>query len=105
MDNAPIAKEFKKYWNIPIVVEYDANVATHGEYVVNGKNTEVFVAITLGTGVGGGVVINGKLFNGFNGADAELGHFVIMYNGNLCTCGNRGCWEIYASAMQQLKAD
>lgn len=98
MDNAPIVEEFQKYWDIPVVLENDANAAAFGEYIVNGKNAEVFVAITLGTGVGGGVVISGKLFKGFNGAGAELGHSVIMYNGNLCTCGNRGCWETYASA-------
>jgi len=98
MDNAPIAEEFKKYWDIPVEIENDANVAAYGEYVANGDNSQVFVAITLGTGVGGGVIIDGNVFRGSNGAGAELGHISLVHNGEPCSCGRKGCWESYASA-------
>lgn len=83
---------------MPIVLENDANAAAYGEYIINGNNAEVFIAITLGTGVGGGVILNGEIFKGHNGAGAELGHMVIVTNGEPCTCGRSGCWESYASA-------
>jgi len=98
MNDAPVAEEFRKHWDILVVLENDANAAAYGEYVVNGENAEVFLAITLGTGVGGGVIINGKIFTGFNGAGAELGHSTLIHNGLPCTCGKKGCWEVYASA-------
>lgn len=106
MNNAPVVEEFKKHWDIPVFLENDANAAAYGEYVINGENADVFVAITLGTGVGGGVIIGGKVFSGFNGAGAELGHSTLIYNGLPCTCGKKGCWEVYASAtalVQQTK--
>ena len=65
------------------------------------------IAVTLGTGVGGGIIIDRKIFTGFNFAGAELGHFIIVENGEQCTCGTRGCWEAYASAsalIRQTKA-
>ena len=52
---------------------------------------------TLGTGIGGGIVLNGKIYNGFNSAGGEFGHSVFVHNGLPCTCGNKGCWEVYAS--------
>ena len=77
----------------------DANAAAYGEYIAGaGKGTESFVMITLGTGVGGGIVLDGKILSGFNGAGAELGHTVIQMNGERCTCGRNGCFEAYASA-------
>lgn len=80
-------------------VDNDANAAAYGEFVAGaGKGTNNFVAITLGTGVGGGVIIDGKIFSGSNGAGAELGHTVIQMNGEPCSCGRNGCWEAYASA-------
>ena len=106
MNDAPVADEFKKHWDIPVFLENDANAAAYGEYVANGEDAEVFIAVTLGTGVGGGVIINGKVFTGFNGAGAELGHSTLIHNGLPCTCGKKGCWEVYASAtalVQQTK--
>lgn len=103
MDNAPIATEFQQYWDIPVVLENDANAAAYGEYIINGNNAEIFIAITLGTGVGGGVIINGEIFKGHNGAGAELGHMVIVADGEPCTCGRSGCWESYASATALIK--
>ncbi len=97
--NVPLAEELKKRLNKEVFVENDANAAAYGEYVAGaGKGTESFVAITLGTGVGGGVIIDGKIFGGSNGAGAELGHTVIQMNGVPCSCGRNGCFEAYASA-------
>lgn len=96
-DNVPLADELRKYIDVPVQVENDANAAAYGEYIINGNNAKSFVAITLGTGVGGGVVINNGIYRGFNGAGGELGHITLVHNGEPCTCGNDGCWEAYAS--------
>ena len=96
--NAPIREEFQKYYNLPVVLENDANAAAYGEYMINGDNCGIFIAITLGTGVGGGIILDGNIFRGSNGAGAELGHFTLVHNGLPCTCGKKGCWESYASA-------
>ena len=96
-DNVPISEELKKYIDVPVQIENDANAAAYGEYVINGNNVDSFVAITLGTGVGGGVIINKNIYRGFNGAGGELGHITLVHNGEHCTCGNDGCWEAYAS--------
>ncbi|MEE1049471.1 MAG: ROK family protein [Clostridia bacterium] len=96
-DNVPLAEELKKYIDVPIAVENDANAAAYGEFYVNGNGADSFIAITLGTGVGGGIIIDKKIYTGFNGAGGELGHTVIVYNGEPCTCGTNGCWEAYAS--------
>lgn len=96
--NTPMREELKKYIDKPIYMENDANVAALAEYSVLNKEMQCFIAITLGTGVGGGMVINGRIFSGFNGAGGELGHIVITEDGEACTCGRKGCWEAYASA-------
>ena len=88
---------FQKYYNIPVVLENDANSAAYGEYIANGGDAGVFLAITLGTGVGGGIILDKKIFRGANGAGGELGHFTLVHNGALCSCGKKGCWEAYAS--------
>lgn len=85
--------------DVPIYMENDANAAALGEYAAGaGKGSQSMVAITLGTGVGGGAVLNGKLYTGFNYAGMEVGHFVLEQGGRLCTCGRRGCFEAYCSA-------
>ena len=77
----------------------DANAAAYGEFIAGaGKGTKNFVAVTLGTGVGGGIIINGEIYTGFNGIAGELGHFSIEMDGVICSCGRSGCWEAYASA-------
>lgn len=86
-----------------VYVENDANVAAYGEYFANGNNCKSFVFITLGTGVGGGVILDGNIYRGFNGAGAELGHIIINMNGEPCTCGINGCWEAYASVTALVK--
>lgn len=98
--NFPIVKLLKKYVPIDkIYLDNDANAAALGEAMGGAaKGADIAVMITLGTGVGGGVVIGGKVFSGFNFAGAELGHTVIEYNGAACTCGRKGCWEAYSSA-------
>lgn len=98
MEHYPMAKKIKEFLDLPIIIDNDANCAALGEYKVNGNETDVFVLITLGTGVGSGVIINGKIFHGFNGAASELGHITIVSGGEKCTCGKEGCWEAYASA-------
>jgi len=97
MEHAMIADEFRKYLDLPVNLENDANAAALGEYEVNGNGAKSYVFITLGTGVGGGVIIDGKIYRGFNGVGAELGHTVMVAGGEDCTCGRKGCWESYAS--------
>lgn len=103
MDHVPLVAELKKYFDLPISVLNDANAAAFGEYMINGKNVDSFVFITLGTGVGGGVVINKKVYSGFNGAGGELGHITLVHDGEPCNCGNIGCWEAYASVTALIK--
>ena len=80
-------------------IENDANAAALGEYLAgSAKGAKNAGAITLGTGVGGGIIIDGKIYSGSNFAGAELGHMVIVKDGKECACGRRGCWETYASA-------
>lgn len=89
---------------IPVVIANDANVAALGEAKFGaGKNYKDSVLITLGTGVGGGIIINGKIFAGNRSAGAEIGHMIININGNQCTCGLKGCYEAYASASALIK--
>lgn len=103
--NTPLASLVsQKLDGKPVHVENDANVAAYAEYVAgNAKGVENSVTITLGTGVGGGMIINGKIYSGFNGKGAEFGHMVIERDGWLCGCGRRGCWEAYASVTGLIK--
>ena len=94
----PLVSVMEKMTGIKTGIENDANAAAFGEYIAGaGKGTKDFGAITLGTGVGGGVIIDGKIYSGFNSAAAEIGHTVIKYDGETCSCGRRGCFESYAS--------
>lgn len=98
-DNTPMVKYIQEHINKPVYVENDANAAAYGEYVAGaGKGHNSLVCITLGTGVGGGVVTDGKILTGFNFAGAELGHMVIEADGVQCSCGRKGCFEAYSSA-------
>lgn len=82
-----------------VYIENDANAAALGEALAGAaKGAQSCVCITLGTGVGGGIIIDGHIYGGFNFAGAELGHTVIVVDGEMCTCGRQGCWEAYASA-------
>ena len=96
---ADLSKLISKIANIKqIVVENDANAATYGEYCLAEKPPEGLIYLGLGTGVGGGLVINGNPFKGQHGTAMEAGHIIIEANGRLCGCGNQGCMEQYASA-------
>ena len=97
--NVPIAELILKRIKKPVKVSNDANVAALGETLFGaGKGYTDTILITLGTGVGGGIVIGGKLFEGNESKGAKLGHSVICVNGEPCACGRRGCLEAYASA-------
>ncbi len=97
--NLPVVELMQKYINKPFYVENDANAAAYGEFIAGAaKGANDAVCITLGTGVGGGIIINGKIYSGFNFAGAEIGHTVIDPNGPECTCGRKGCFEVFSSA-------
>ena len=98
--NFPIAALFKRYLPVKeVYVANDANAAALGEALAGAsRGSKNSVMITLGTGVGGGVILDGKIYSGFNHAAGELGHIVIKHGGRLCSCGRRGCWEAYSSA-------
>ena len=86
----------KNLGDIPVFVDNDANCAALGEYYKS-KKSDSFIFVTLGTGIGGGIILGGKLFTGRNGAAGELGHIVTRAGGRPCNCGREGCWERYGS--------
>lgn len=100
MKQCPIVKMLSERTGIKnIFVANDADAAAYGEAVAGAaKGVANSVMITLGTGVGGGIVIDGKIYSGFNHAGGELGHTVIEKDGRPCSCGRKGCWEAYSSA-------
>lgn len=83
---------------LPVCFENDANVAAWGEYCTGDYTEDSFLMLTIGTGIGGGIILNGRLWPGINGAAAEFGHMTIRYDGIPCNCGRRGCFEAMASA-------
>ncbi len=96
---APVRKDFQEYLDIPLRLGNDANCAALGEYVAGaGKQYNSLVLLTLGTGVGTGIILNDKMWTGCNGAGAEGGHITLNTNGLQCGCGRKGCLETYASA-------
>ncbi len=99
-DNVPAYKLLRVRTGIMnVYFDNDANCAALGEAVAGcGKGVKNFVMITLGTGVGSGIIVNGKLVTGLNYAAGEMGHTVIVYDGLQCNCGRKGCWEKYSSA-------
>ncbi len=108
VDNAPnltmkgvldFGKEIHKWKDVPVVLSNDANAAAYGEYVYGGaRGMKHFIMFTLGTGVGSGIVIDGRLVHGSTGAAGELGHAILYQHGRKCTCGREGCLETYTSA-------
>lgn len=99
-----IKKYLAKHFDIPIFIDNDANAMAFGEFLFGaGKNFSDIICITLGTGIGGGIIINKKLFRGSRFAGAELGHMSIHYDGKKCRCGGTGCWELYASATAMIE--
>ena len=103
--DVPILEEMKQYTRLPVYVDNDATVAGLAESVKGvSAGTKNSVFVTLGTGVGGGIIINGKPFSGAHGVASEIGHMVTVAGGLPCTCGKRGCWERYASATALIRA-
>lgn len=108
VDNAPnltikgnlnFAKEIHKYRDVPVVLSNDANAAAYGEYIYGGaRGMKHFIMFTLGTGVGSGIVVDGRLVHGSTGAAGELGHNILIPHGRKCSCGREGCLETYTSA-------
>lgn len=104
-NNVPIRSEMQKYIDLPVFIENDANCAALAESVSGAaKGTTNSVTITLGTGIGSGVIIDNKIYSGFNNAASELGHTTLILGGKECTCGRGGCWEAYASATALIRA-
>jgi glucokinase len=104
----PMAQMIRERTGLDCYVENDANAAAYGELLAGaGKGVRDFIAVTIGTGIGGGVIIDGQMLHGHNFAGGELGHTVIVTDGEPCSCGRRGCFEAYASAtalIRQTKA-
>jgi len=98
-DVVPFVDLFKKHFDMPMALTNDANAAAIGEMIYGGaKGMKNFVVITLGTGLGSGIVVNGEVVYGHDGFAGEVGHVLVYENGRLCGCGNHGCLETYASA-------
>lgn len=102
--NYPIREKLQQYINKPMFLGNDANVAAWAEYMGGvGRGTKNFLMLTLGTGVGGGIVLNGKLYTGSHNIGAEIGHTTFKAGGAQCGCGNHGCIEAYCSATALIK--
>lgn len=97
-ERASLAQPLAERLNIPVFIGNDANAAAWGEYQKCAYDADSFLLVTLGTGIGGGIILNRKLWSGINYAAGELGHMVIHTGGEPCTCGRRGCFEAYGSA-------
>ena len=96
--NVPLKKELEKALGVPVFVENDCNIAALGVYVAELKaKPKNVLGIFVGTGIGGGLILNGQLFSGFNHTAGEVGHMVLEINGPKCGCGNKGCFEALAS--------
>jgi glucokinase len=94
----PLRADLEKLINLPVVIENDANAAAWGEFTFGaGEDVQDTLLVTVGTGVGGGIVLNGHLHRGAFGVAAEIGHMRVVPDGRICGCGNKGCWEQYAS--------
>src|SRR5919198_6071378 len=96
--NEPLRDALKGRIGLPVTVENDANAAAWAEYRYGAARGErVVVCVTLGTGIGGGLVVSGVLYRGAHGVGCEYGHMTLVPDGRRCACGNKGCWEMYAS--------
>lgn len=95
----PLAELLHDYFNVPVVLTNDANAAALGEMMYgSAKNMDHFIVITLGTGLGSGIVVDGQVVYGHDGFAGEMGHITAVENGRICGCGRKGCLETYASA-------
>jgi glucokinase len=97
-EGAPLARLARRYFSVPVAIENDATCAAFGESFVRGARGRNLVAITLGTGVGGGIVVDGRIVRGVSGFGGEIGHMTVDPAGPRCRCGARGCLEAYAGS-------
>lgn len=97
-EDVPFLQLLAEKLPVPVLFDNDANVAAWGEYIAGAYASDSFIMVTIGTGIGGGIILNGRLWPGINGAAAEFGHMTIDYRGHPCNCGRRGCFEAMASA-------
>ena len=99
MRSFPLAEALSSRLGLPVTLDNDANCAAAGEYLAGcGRGCSSLLCLTIGTGIGGGFVSNGRIFRGFNGCAPEVGHMVIDFGGRRCACSRRGCFETLASA-------
>lgn len=97
--NVPLRNDIESEFGVKTYLDNDANAAAFGEYLAGAaKGAKNAVAITLGTGVGAGIIIDGRIYSGSNCAGGEIGHTVLVVDGRECTCGRKGCFETYSSA-------
>ncbi len=102
--NVPMVRLIKKKFNLRVVVDNDANAAAWGAYVLEDRRkTKNLLCITLGTGVGGGLILNGKIYHGASGSAGEIGHMTLNPQGERCKCGNHGCLETYIGSSYIVK--
>ena len=98
-ERIPLKELMESRFGVPVVVDNDANAAAYGELVYGGaRGMRDIITITLGTGIGSGIIVDGKLVHGHTGTAGELGHSIVMPDGRMCGCGRKGCIETYASA-------
>ena len=93
-----LVEPLKDALGLPVFIENDANAAAWGEYKAGNYDADSFVLVTLGTGIGGGIILGGRLITGVNNAAGEIGHMTIHMDGEPCGCGRKGCFESYGSA-------
>lgn len=97
-ENVNLCGEFRRYFDRPLYIDNDASCAALGEHIAGAaRGYDSALCITLGTGIGGGLILNGKIYSGFNSAAGSMGHTTLISGGEQCTCGRRGCWEAYGS--------
>ncbi|MDR4433943.1 transcriptional repressor XylR [Bacillus tequilensis] len=103
--NIDLKPFIQEEFNVPVFIENEANAGAYGEKVFGAaKNHDNMIYASIGTGIGIGVIINNDLYRGVSGFSGEMGHMTIDFNGPKCSCGNRGCWELYASEKALLKS-
>lgn len=101
----PVCQKLKERFQVPVYVENDANCAAVGEYLAGaGRSSSHMIMVTFGTGIGGGIILDGKLYLGKHGNANIIGHVQIERNGRECTCKRKGCWECYASTRALLSS-
>ena len=104
-ENFNVRAQIARRLNAPFLLENDANAAALGEkWIGSGRNVNHLCFLTMGTGIGGGLIFDGKIWHGASGMAAELGHVTLYPEGRLCACGNKGCLEAYAAASAVVKA-